>query len=197
MTERETGGRILDLLKETGALLEGHFLLSSGLHSQHYFQCARLLQFPERAAEVGRSLAEICRHLEPEAVVSPAMGGVVIGHDVARALSTRGFFAERVDGILRFRRGFTISPGEKVLIVEDVVTTGKSTLETVDAVRAAGGEVVGLAAIIDRGGGVNFSLPFLALLGLRTPTFETRDCPFCQAGRPPLTKPGSRDLPLP
>ncbi len=197
MTTKETGGRVLELLRGTGALLEGHFLLSSGLHSERYFQCARLLQHPERAAEVGRAIAEVCRHLNPEAVVSPAMGGIIVGHEVARALSTRGFFAERVDGILRFRRGFTISPGEKVLIVEDVVTTGKSTLETVDTVRAAGGEVVGLAAIIDRGGGANLSLPFFALLGLRTPTFEARDCPFCQAGKVPLTKPGSRDLPLP
>jgi orotate phosphoribosyltransferase len=197
MTDKKTGTRTLELLKETGALLEGHFLLSSGLHSEHYFQCARLLQNPEFAAETGRALAEACRHLAPEAVVSPAMGGIIIGHEVARALATRGFFAERVDGVLRFRRGFTISPGEKVIVVEDVVTTGKSTLETVDAVHDAGGEVVGLAAIIDRGGGVNLSLPFFALLGLRTPTFEARDCPICQAGKVPLTKPGSRDLPLP
>lgn len=193
----ERATRILSLLRETGALLEGHFLLSSGLHSEQYFQCARLLQHPGYAAEIGSALASACRYLEPEVVAAPALGGIIVAHEVGRALSTRAIFAERVDGTLLFRRGFTLGAGERVLVVEDVVTTGRSTMETVEAVQRQGGEVVGLGAIVDRSGGFDPPHPFHALLGLRTPSFEPGDCPSCLKGEVPVVKPGSRDLPLP
>ncbi len=194
---RESADRVLSLLRETGALLEGHFLLSSGLHSERYFQCARLLQHPGPASEVGGALADVCRDLGAETVVSPALGGVIIGHEVGRALGTRAIFVERHEGALCLRRGFELTPGEKVLVIEDVVTTGRSSREAAEAIREAGGEVVGLGAIVDRSGGVKLPYPFHSLLGLKTPTFEARDCPFCLKGERPLTKPGSRDLPVP
>ncbi len=192
--KQDVSGRVLSLLRETGALLEGHFLLSSGLHSERYFQCARLLQHPSRAAEVGAALADDCRPFEPQVVVSPALGGIIIGHEVARALGLRAVFAERVDGVLRFRRGFEIGGGERVLVIEDVVTTGKSTMEAAEAAGLAGGRVVGLGAIVDRGGGIDLPHPFRALVGLKAPAFEARDCPLCRRGAPPPVKPGSRNL---
>ena len=193
----ETADRVLSLLRETGALLEGHFLLSSGLHSERYFQCARLLQHPVLAAEVGRILADACRDLGAETVVSPALGGVIIGHEVGRALGTRALFVERHEGALCLRRGFELTPGEKVLVIEDVVTTGRSSQEAAAAIREAGGEVLGLGAIVDRSGGVKIPYPFRSLLGLKTPAFEARDCPFCLKGKRPLTKPGSRTPAVP
>lgn len=197
-----TGGkgaavRVLSLLRETGALLEGHFLLSSGLHSERYFQCARLLQHPALAAEVGKALADACADLGAESVASPALGGVIIGHETGRALGTRAFFVERQDGKLSLRRGFELRPGERILITEDVVTTGRSSLEAADAIGAAGGEVVGLGAIVDRSGGLDLPFPFRSLLGLKTPAFEPRDCPFCLKGERSLTKPGSREQTVP
>jgi orotate phosphoribosyltransferase len=185
---------VLRLLKRTEALLEGHFLLSSGLHSDRYFQCARLLQHPRRAARVGRAIADLCRPFGAQLVVSPALGGVVIGHEVGRALGVRAIFTEREQGIMRLRRGFTIAPGERVLVVEDVVTTGKSTLEAAFAVTAAGGEVVGLASIVDRSGGVGFPYPFRSLLQLKVATYAPEVCPLCREGRLPAIKPGSRQI---
>jgi len=192
--DRDRAARVITLLKETGALLEGHFLLSSGLHSERYFQCARLLQHPAYASEVGRCLADACRDLEPETVASPALGGIIIGHETGRALGTKAVFAERVGGALVFRRGFEIPPGERVIVIEDVVTTGKSSLETVAALRELGAEVVGLGCIVDRSGGANLGIPFRSLLALHTPAFEPADCGFCKTGTVPLTKPGSREF---
>ena len=197
MSGQDSSDAILDLLRETGALLEGHFLLSSGLHSERYFQCARLLQHPSAAARAGEALAAACADLGAETVVSPALGGVIIGHETGRALGTRAFFVERQGGEFCLRRGFELAPGEKVLLVEDVVTTGGSSREAAVAVGKAGGKVVGLGAIVDRSGGLDFPFPFRSLLGLKTPAFEPRDCPFCLKGDRPLTKPGSRDLPVP
>lgn len=185
---------VLRLLKRTEALLEGHFLLSSGLHSDRYFQCARLLQHPRRAARVGRAIADLCRPFGAQLVLSPALGGVIIGHEVGRALGVRAIFTEREQGIMRLRRGFTIDPGERVLVVEDVVTTGKSTLEAAFAVTAAGGVVVGLASIVDRSGGVGFPYPFRSLLQLRVATYAPEVCPLCREGKQPATKPGSRQI---
>ena len=185
---------VLRLLKRTEALLEGHFLLSSGLHSDRYFQCARLLQYPRRAARVGRAIGELCRPLGAQLVVSPALGGVVIGHEVGRALGVRAIFTEREQGIMRLRRGFTIATGERVLVVEDVVTTGKSTLEAAAAVTAAGGVVVGLASIVDRSGGVAFPYPFRSLLQLKVATYAPEVCPLCREGKQPAVKPGSRQI---
>jgi orotate phosphoribosyltransferase len=186
---------VLRLLRRTGALLEGHFLLSSGLHSDRYFQCARLLQHPRHAARAGRALAALCRPLGAQLVVSPALGGVIIGHEVGRALGVRAIFTEREQGVMRLRRGFEIAPGERVLVVEDVVTTGKSTLEAAVAVAGAGGAVVGLAAIVDRSAGVAFPYPFRSLLQLRVATYPPDSCPLCRDGAIPAVKPGSREMP--
>ena len=181
----------LDLFRRCEGLLEGHFQLSSGLHSGGYLQCARVLQHPEHAAALGAALAEQAA-VQPGVVLSPALGGVVIGHEVARALGVRALFAERRDGRLTLRRGFRIDPGECVLIVEDVVTTGGSTRETIDVAVAAGGTVVAAAAIIDRGQDrVRFDVPFHALVQISLPAYEPAACPLCARGEP-VSTPGSR-----
>ena len=175
-----------------GALLEGHFRLTSGLHSPGYLQCALVLQHPVEAEACGAAIAERVRGLSPGVVLSPALGGIVIGQEVGRALGVRAIFAERQDGKLTLRRGFSIAPGEKVLIVEDVVTTGGSTQETIDVARAAGATVVAAAAIIDRSGGKQrIDVPFHALATIALPTYEPEQCPLCADGKP-VVKPGSR-----
>ena len=183
---------ILDRFRRVGGLLEGHFRLTSGLHSAGYLQCALVLQHPREAEACGAALAEQLRGLGAQVVLSPALGGIVIGQEVARALGVRAVFAERQDGRLVLRRGFTLEPGEKVLVVEDVVTTGGSTRETIDVARAAGAVVVGGAAIIDRSGGQQrLDVPFHALAEVSLPTYEPESCPLCLAGQP-MVKPGSR-----
>jgi orotate phosphoribosyltransferase len=183
----------LALFRRAGALLEGHFRLSSGLHSTGYLQSALVLQHPSDAAALGSAIADLVKDLRPATVVSPALGGLIIGHEVARALGARAIFAERAGGTtLSLRRGFTLTPGERVLVVEDVFTTGKSTRETMDVVRDAGATVVGAAAIIDRSGGtIDFSVPYKTLIQLSLPTYEADACPLCKQGVPVL-KPGSR-----
>src|SRR5437762_8096769 len=148
-----TRDELLDLFRRSGALLEGHFRLSSGLHSSEYLQSALVLQHPQHAETLGRAIGERTRDLRPTVVLSPALGGIVIGQEVGRALGVRAIFAERQDGTLTLRRGFALTPGERVLVVEDVVTTGGSTRETIEVARAAGATVVAAAAIIDRSGG--------------------------------------------
>jgi orotate phosphoribosyltransferase len=183
---------VLDRFRRVGALLEGHFRLTSGLHSPGYLQCALVLQHPAEAEACGVDIAERVRSLGAGVVLSPALGGIVIGQEVARALGVRAIFAERQDGRLTLRRGFSLSPGEKVLVVEDVVTTGGSTQETVDVARAAGATVVGAAAIIDRSGGKQrIDVPFHALATVALPTYEAETCPLCVEGKP-VVKPGSR-----
>ena len=178
--------------EETGAYLTGHFRLSSGLHSDRYLHCARLLMWPERAERAGRELASKLAEFSPEAIVSPALGGVVIGHEVARALGVRAIFAERQDGVLTLRRGFSLDAGERVLVVEDVVTTGGSTRETMAVARATGATVVGAAAIIDRSGGhQDLDVPFRALATIDLPAYQPEACPLCARGEP-VVKPGSR-----
>ena len=185
---------VLDLFRRCEGLLEGHFQLSSGLHSGGYLQCARVLQHPEHAAALGQALAAKAAVLEPRLVLSPALGGVVIGHEVARALGVRALFAERRDGRLTLRRGFRIDPDERVLVVEDVVTTGGSTRETIDVAVAAAGTVVGATAIIDRGQEpVRFDVPFDALVRVSLPVYESDVCPMCARGEP-VSKPGSRTV---
>ncbi|HJO39947.1 MAG: orotate phosphoribosyltransferase [Vicinamibacterales bacterium] len=186
-----TSDQVLTLFREAGALLEGHFSLSSGLHSPGYLQCARVLQHPRHAQALGEAIAVRAREWRPATVLSPALGGVVIGHEVARGLETRGIFAERAAGELTLRRGFTVDAGERVVIVEDVVTTGKSTRETIDVARAAGAEVVGAASVIDRSAGADLGVPFFALAGVVLPTYEPAECPLCASGTP-IVKPGSR-----
>ena len=183
----------LALFRRAGALLEGHFRLSSGLHSTGYLQSALVLQHPSDAAALGSAIAELVKDLRPATVVSPALGGLIIGHEVARALGVRAIFAERAGGTtLSLRRGFTLTPGERVLVVEDVFTTGKSTRETMDVARDAGAPVVGAAAIIDRSGGtIEFAVPYKTVIQLSLPTYEADECPLCRQGVP-VVKPGSR-----
>ena len=186
---------LLDLFRRSGGLLEGHFRLTSGLHSSGYLQCALVLQHPQHAEALGRAIADSTRELRPSVVLSPALGGLIIGHEVARALGARAIFAERQDGALTLRRGFVIAGTDRVLVVEDVLTTGGSTRETMQVARAAGGQVVGAAAIVDRGGGARaaFDVPFVALLDIDLPTFEPSACPLCAQGLP-VVKPGSRPV---
>ena len=184
--------QVIDQFRATGALLEGHFQLSSGLHSTVYLQCALVLQFPERAEAFGRALADVFRGQGIQLVASPAIGGIVIGHEVARALGARFVWTEREAGQMTLRRGFTIAPGEKTLIVEDVITTGGSTRETIDAVRKAGADVVGAASIIDRSGGAaDVGVPLASLASLRVLSVESSACDACKLGEP-VVKPGSR-----
>ena len=187
-----TRDELLDLYRRSGALLEGHFRLTSGLHSSGYLQCALVLQHPQHAEALGRAIADRVRDLRTTVVLSPALGGVVIGHEVGRALGVRAIFAERQDGALSLRRGFTLDPGDRVLVVEDVMTTGGSTRETMLVAKAAGGQVVGAASIVDRSGGtISFDVPFAALLAIALPTYEPEKCPLCAQGLP-VVKPGSR-----
>lgn len=190
MPPRET--EILDLFRATGAFLEGHFQLSSGLHSSKYLQCALLLQHPQHAETLGRALAQIAP-ARADLVVSPAMGGLIIGHEVARALGVRHVFAERgPDRQMTLRRGFRIAPGERVLIVEDVITTGGSSLEVAGLVRRLGGEVVGAVSIIDRSGGAaDLGVPRAALATLAVEAWPPEQCPLCARGLA-VEKPGSR-----
>ena len=184
---------------ETGALLSGHFSLSSGLHSETYLQCAKVLQWPERAGALGAALASLLAPFRPSAVVSPAMGGVIIGHEAGRGLSVRAIFTERVDGAFALRRGFALKPLERVAVVEDVLTTGKSTREVFAVLRAAGAEPVVCGSIVDRRslaagrGGALDGVPCRSLLALEVPAFEPAACPRCEAGEP-VVAPGSRHL---
>jgi len=189
-----TRDELLDLFRRSGALLEGHFRLTSGLHSSGYLQCALVLQHPAHAEALGRAIADRTRSLRPTAVLSPALGGVVIGHEVGRALGVRALFAERQDGELMLRRGFVIAENDRVVVVEDVLTTGGSTRETMQVARASGGQVVGAASIVNRSGGqAEFDVPFASLLDIDLPTYEPDKCPLCAQGLP-VVKPGSRPL---
>jgi orotate phosphoribosyltransferase len=180
--------------EETGALLTGHFRLSSGLHSDRYLQCARLLMWPARAERAGRALADQLRPFSPDVVASPALGGIVIGHETARGLAVPAFFAERRDGVFVFRRGFALEPGMRAAIVEDVLTTGKSTRETAEAAEAAGARVVAVGAIVDRGLPEGaFHVPHRALLSLAFPAWSESECPLCRKGVA-VEAPGSRFL---
>ncbi len=189
-----TRDELLDLYRRSGALLEGHFRLTSGLHSSGYLQCALVLQHPQHAEALGRAVADRTRDLRPTIVLSPALGGVVIGHEVARALGVRAIFCERQDGALTLRRGFVIAESDRVLVVEDVLTTGGSTRETMQVAKAAGGHVVGAASIVDRSNGTAaFDVPFTSLLSVDLPTYEPDKCPLCAQGLP-VVKPGSRPV---
>jgi len=189
-----TREELLDLFRQSGALLEGHFRLSSGLHSAGYLQSALVLQHPAHAETLGRAIATRVRDLRSTVVLSPALGGVVIGHEVGRALGVRAVFAERQDGVLTLRRGFMLVEADRVLVVEDVLTTGGSTRETIQVATAAGARVLGIAAIVDRSGGTAlFDVPFQALLDIALPTYRPDACPLCAQGLP-VVKPGSRPV---
>jgi orotate phosphoribosyltransferase len=188
MTEPE----VLQIFRDTHALLDGHFLLRSGQHSRQYFQCALVLQHPRIAERLCGELAAKLKNTGAETVISPALGGLFIGHEVARALNSRHIFVEKnASGKLELRRNFQVAPGEKMLVVEDVVTKGGRVRETIDIVRSLGGEVVGAGALVDRSAGkVNLGLRLESLLVLPIETFEPATCPLCKAGTP-LVKPGS------
>src|SRR5262252_1358508 len=189
-----TRDEVLDLFRRSGALLEGHFRLTSGLHSPGYLQCALVLAQPDLAEMLGRALADRIRHVRATVVLSPAIGGIVIGQEVGRALGVRAMFAERQDGQLTLRRGFTLSERDRVLVVEDVLTTGGSTRETMDVAKAAGAQVVGAASIVNRSGGtIKFDVPLESLLDYSLPTYEPDKCPLCAKGLP-VVKPGSRQV---
>jgi orotate phosphoribosyltransferase len=183
---------VLNLFRSSGALLEGHFKLSSGLHSTGYLQCALVLQHPAHAEALGRALGPSCKEAGATVVLSPALGGLIIGHEVARALGVRAIFAERQDTVLTLRRGFHLDPADRVVVIEDVVTTGGSTRETMVVARDAGASVVAAGAIVDRSGGhQGLDVPFHALVSLSLPTYPPDACPLCAAGQP-VVKPGSR-----
>jgi len=191
-----TNESLLRLFEERGALLQGHFLLSSGLHSPRYLQCARVLMDPGLATRLGAGLAErllpLCGGRPPGAVVAPALGGVLVAHEVARALGCRGLFTERQDGGMTLRRGFSLDEGEPVVVVEDVITTGGSTREVMAAIGARGAKVVAAGSLVDRSGGTaDLGVPRTSLLELEVPTFAADACPLCAAGSKP-EKPGSR-----
>lgn len=183
---------VLALLNKTGALLQGHYRLSSGLHSPSYVQCALLLQHPRNANAIGEALAAKVKPMRPDRIVAPALGGLIIGYTVAQALDVPMVFTERKDGQMTLRRGFRIPQGERIVIVEDVVTTGKSTRETADVVAASGGIVYGFASILNRSGKPNpFDAPYESLMTLALDTHEPEVCPLCASGVP-LDAPGSR-----
>jgi orotate phosphoribosyltransferase len=188
VTERE----VFDLYEKTGALMRGHFLLTSGLHSEIYLQSALVLQYPEHAAALGSDLAGQFRHDGVQVVIAPAIGGILVAHEVGRALGARALFAERENGVMRLRRGFQIAHDERCLVVEDVITTGGSTREVLATVESVGGRVVGVGSLIDRSGGtVAFPMRRAALATMSGQTYAPIACPFCKAGGRPI-KPGSR-----
>ncbi len=184
---------LLELLKETGVYTTGHFRLSSGRHSGEYLQCAHLLQWPDKTELVARAMADQLAALRPDTVIGPALGGIVIAYELARALGARAIFAERdSDNQMSLRRGFALQPAEKVLVVEDVVTTGGSVQEVLDLLAGLAVEVVGVTSIIDRSNGaVDFGVPFFPLLTMPVRSYPPEECPLCQSGIE-LTKPGSR-----
>ncbi|MEO8073199.1 MAG: orotate phosphoribosyltransferase [Acidobacteriota bacterium] len=184
--------QILEHFKETDALLEGHFILSSGLHSPKYLQCARALQFPMDAAKFGKAIAEHFTAAKIETVASPAIGGLIIGYEVAKALNVRFIWTERENGVMTLRRGFTVKENEKILVVEDVITTGGSTRECIEALEKNSAKVVGAASIIDRSNGAaDVGVKRIALASLDVSTYESEDCPMCAKGEIAV-KPGSR-----
>lgn len=189
-----TQERALELFSKAGVLLEGHFRLTSGRHSNRYLQCAKIFRRPDYSEELCAALAEKYRDSGVEIVIGPAMGAVQMAYEVSRALGCENFFTERGDdGKMCLRRGFEVHPGQKVLVVEDVVTTGGSVREVIDIVRAAGGEVVGVGSIVDRTGGkIDFGVPFKAVVSLEVESWEPEECPLCRAGAPAPVKPGSR-----
>lgn len=191
-----TEERIFEMLTASRAKLSGHFLLTSGLHSDTYLQCARLTQFPDFGGEIGQALAEKFSGSHVDLVVGPAMGGIILAYEVARGLKVPALFTERQEGRMTLRRGFEIHAGQRVLVTEDVVTTGGSVKEVIRLLEDIGAVVAGVGAVIDRSGGkVDFGYPFHALLTLNVKTYDPSECPLCQQGLPAV-KPGSRQVSL-
>ncbi|SHE61428.1 orotate phosphoribosyltransferase [Seinonella peptonophila] len=184
--------KLTEAIKRTGILKQGHFLLSSGRHSKQYMQCALLLQYPQEAKETGKALAGLFDDLSIDTVVGPALGGVIIAHEVAHALQVRCLFTERKEGEMQLRRGFEVKPGERILVIEDVVTTGGSVKEVIRLLEEQGAEIVAVGSIIDRSNGKhNFSVPYRALTAIEIESYDPSECPLCRQGTP-VVKPGSR-----
>ena len=189
-----TNEQVLDILKEKDAVLEGHFLLTSGRHSDRYVQCAKLFQYADTSAKICESLAEGLKDMDIDAVVSPAVGGILMGYEMGRQLGVRNIFTERVEGKMALRRGFTVAQGEKLLVVEDVVTTGGSVKEVIALMRELGAEIVGVASVVDRSAGkVDFGVPYKSALSMEVVSFEPEECELCKVGSKPV-KPGSRNI---
>lgn len=185
---------ILETFKKSGALLNGHFLLTSGRHSDVYFQCAKVLQYPEYAEKLCSIIADEFKNKKIDTVIAPAIGGIVVGQEVARLLNKRSIFAEREDKTLTLRRGFSLEKGEKVLVCEDVVTTGGSVFEVIEIVKKAGAEVVGVGFIVDRSNGkVQFGFPQVSGMKMNVVSYSAEECPLCKEGTSAV-KPGSRKV---
>ena len=186
---------VLNIFKESEALLEGHFRLTSGRHSRQYMQCAKVLQYPHHAARLGEALAGSFRGQGIDLVIGPAMGGILVAHEVGKALGTKAIFTERENGEMKLRRGFELQPGQKVLVVEDVITTGGSVREVIEVVKAYGAEPVGVGVLVNRSGGkADFGVPLASLLEIEIESFDPESCPLCAEGIPAV-KPGSRAVP--
>ncbi|HCF50409.1 MAG TPA: orotate phosphoribosyltransferase [Syntrophomonas sp.] len=183
----------IEIFSQAGALLEGHFRLTSGRHSNQYMQCAQVLKYPAFTEQLARHLAEVFKDDGVELVIGPAMGGIVVAYEVARQLGVLGMFTERENGQMALRRGFSIEPGQRILVVEDVVTTGGSVKEAIEVVEKLGGQVAGVGVLVDRSNGsVDFGVKQAAVLSLDITSWEAEDCPLCREGKLPLVKPGSR-----
>jgi len=181
---------MIDLLIRTGSLLKGHFELSSGLHSNQYFQCAKLLQYPEYAEKAGKQLAALFDASKIDVVLGPALGGVIIGYETAKSLGKKSIFTERKDGIMTLRRGFNINKGDRVLVIEDVITTAKSTMESIEIIKSFGGKIAGIGCIVDRTSGQT-SLKIESLIQIDPEIYFPEECPMCKLGQS-IEKPGSR-----
>lgn len=185
---------VLEMLKSVGALREGHFKFTSGLHGEIYVQCALLLKEPDLTGKVCAALADLFRKEQPELVVGPAVGGIIVAYETARQLGVPGIFSERENGRMTLRRSFSVQPGQRVLVVEDVITTGGSSQEVVDLLEGLGAVVVGVGSIVDRSNGAaRLSVPFHSLLKIKVNNYDPAACPLCQEGVP-LYRPGSRDI---
>jgi len=189
-----TKERVMEILKEAGVLLEGHFLLTSGRHSDKYLQCAKIFQDTKYSEELCAALAEKYKDAGVELVIGPAIGAIQMSYEVSRHLVVKNIFAEREDGKMTLRRSFEITEGQRVLVVEDVVTTGGSVREVIDIVREHGGEVVGVGVVVDRTGGkIDFGVPLESVISLDVVSYEPDECPLCKENKP-LVKPGSRNI---
>ncbi|MBQ2677117.1 MAG: orotate phosphoribosyltransferase [Clostridia bacterium] len=190
-----TEERVLEVLKEAGVLQEGHFLLTSGRHSDKYMQCAKLFRNTKYSEELCSSLAEQFKNDDIQLVIGPAMGAVQMAYEVSRTLNVENFFTERDNGVMTLRRGFAIKPGQRVLVVEDVVTTGGSVKEVIEIVKEQGGVVAGVGVIVDRTGGkIDFGVPLKSVISVEIQSYEADECPLCKEGKIDLVKPGSRKI---
>lgn len=188
--------RAVEILEEAKAILTGHFKLTSGLHSNRYIQCAQVFQYPDKVEELCKMLAEKLQGKGVTTVIGPAVGGIIFSYELSRALKCKNIYTERVDEKMAFRRNFSVEPGEKVIVVEDVVTTGGSAKEVAELAKSLGAEVVAICSLVDRSGGkVDFGVPFVPLIQMDVVTYQPDDCPLCKEGKP-LVQPGSRHLKL-